>query len=80
MDKGHIAQRAPFKVEVEEGKTYWWCRCGHSESQPYCDGSHKVKSELKPMKFVAEESKTMFLCGCKHTGNEPSCDGSHRKI
>lgn len=66
----------PFAVDVEQGKTYYWCACGKSKSQPFCDGSHK-DSEFTPVKFVAEEAKTVYFCGCKTTKNQPLCDGSH---
>jgi CDGSH-type Zn-finger protein len=72
------AADAPFAVEVEEGKNYFWCSCGKSENQPYCDGSHKG-SEFTPVKFTASESKKVFLCGCKLTASQPMCDGSHNK-
>jgi CDGSH-type Zn-finger protein len=68
----------PFKIEVEQGKTYYWCACGRSKSQPFCDGSHK-DTDFTPVKFIAEESKTVYFCGCKATKNRPLCDGSHNK-
>jgi len=79
MDKAVIAQKEPYAVELEEGKTYAWCRCGLSERQPFCDGSHKTTS-FQPMMFKAEKSGKAFLCGCKHTGKEPHCDGSHKSL
>lgn len=75
----HIAQKAPFAVEVEEGKNYFWCACGQSANQPFCDGSHKG-TEFAPVKWTAPESKQMFFCGCKHTAGQPLCDGSHKKL
>lgn len=66
----------PIVVEVEEGKNYWWCSCGKSTSQPFCDGAHKG-SEFVPVKFTAEASRKMFFCGCKVTKKAPLCDGSH---
>lgn len=67
---------SPFKVELIEGNAYYWCSCGKSANQPFCDGSHKG-SEFTPVKFVAEETKTAYLCGCKKSANGPFCDGSH---
>jgi len=78
-DAPEIPQKAPYKVELEAGKTYFWCACGKSQSQPFCDGSHKGGSFV-PLKFTAEDSKTAFLCGCKHSANAPFCDGSHKAL
>lgn len=72
-----IAQKSPFGVEVEAGRDYWWCACGQSKSQPFCDGSHKT-TEFRPAKFTAGETGTVWFCGCKRTGNVPECDGSHK--
>jgi len=74
-----VAQKAPYPVEVEAGKTYMWCACGRSNNQPFCDGSHKGTG-LQPVRFEAEESKRVFLCGCKQTGRAPMCDGSHKGL
>ena len=74
-----IAQKSPYAVQVEAGKSYHWCACGHSAHQPFCDGSHKGTG-MTPMKFEATETKTVYLCGCKHTGNQPFCDGHHSKL
>lgn len=68
-------QMSPYPVECDEGKTYWWCSCGQSKNQPYCDGSHKG-SDFVPKSFAADKPK-VFLCGCKLTKNPPFCDGSH---
>ncbi len=75
----NIAQTAPYKVDLEVGKTYFWCACGLSAKQPFCDGSHKTTT-ITPVKFTAEASKTAFLCGCKHSANQPFCDGSHKSL
>ena len=79
MAEPNIAQKAPYKADVEAGKAYWWCACGQSKNQPFCDGSHKG-SEFSPVKFDATESKTVFFCGCKHSGNKPFCDGTHKSL
>ncbi|MCZ6664868.1 MAG: CDGSH iron-sulfur domain-containing protein [Gammaproteobacteria bacterium] len=71
------ASDTPFAVDLEAGKSYFWCACGKSANQPFCDGSHKG-SEFTPVKFDADESKQVYLCGCKTTGNQPMCDGSHK--
>ncbi|MGE4616593.1 MAG: CDGSH iron-sulfur domain-containing protein [Gammaproteobacteria bacterium] len=71
------ASDTPFAVDVEAGKSYFWCACGKSANQPFCDGSHQG-GEFTPVKFDADESKQVFLCGCKTTGNQPMCDGSHK--
>ncbi len=76
MAEPTIAQRGPYAVNVEAGKTYAWCACGQSANQPFCDGSHKT-TEFRPVKFEATESGTVYLCGCKHTGDRPFCDGTH---
>ena len=78
MDEPVIAQKAPYAVAVEAGQDYFWCRCGRSTRQPFCDGAHKG-SGLTPLKFHAEESKTLYLCGCKHSQTALLCDGSHKQ-
>ena len=67
----------PFPVEVEEGKSYFWCACGRSATQPFCDGSHKG-SGIVPMKYTATASKTVYFCGCKATKKAPFCDSTHK--
>lgn len=69
-------QMAPYAVECEEGKTYYWCACGKSQNQPFCDGSHKG-TDFAPMAYAPEKAKTVYFCGCKKTANAPLCDGSH---
>ena len=78
-DAPKIAQTAPFPVEVEEVKTYFWCACGQSQKQPFCDGSHKG-SDFSPVKYTAEKTGKVFFCGCKHSSRQPLCDGSHNKL
>jgi CDGSH-type Zn-finger protein len=79
MTDAVIAQKSPCAVDVEAGKTYYWCRCGLSQAQPFCDGSHKT-TDFSPLKYVASENKKLFFCGCKHTATPPFCDGSHNKL
>ncbi len=72
------AAETPIGVDLEEGKDYWFCTCGLSNQQPFCDGSHKGTG-FKSAKFTAEKTGKAFLCQCKCTGNAPFCDGSHSK-
>lgn len=74
-----IAQQAPYAVEVEAGESYFWCTCGQSQQQPFCDGSHK-SSGFSPVKWEATESKKVHFCGCKHSAHQPLCDGTHRQL
>lgn len=78
-DVPKISQKAPYPVEVEAGKNYFWCSCGQSANQPFCDGSHKG-SDFAPVKFEATEDKRVFFCGCKNNGDGPLCDGSHKAL
>lgn len=75
MSKPDSPQNSPYATELEPGD-YRWCACGKSQSQPFCDGSHKL-TEFKPLKFNITEKKTYHLCGCKKTKTPPYCDGSH---
>ena len=77
--KATIAKKGSFVVEVEEGKKYFWCACGLSQKQPFCDGSHKGSS-FTPKKVVIKETRTVALCNCKHSVNGPMCDGSHSSL
>ena len=79
MTTPKIVKKAPFKVLVEAGKTYYWCSCGLSQIQPFCDGSHKG-TDLKSIPFKAEESKEVYFCGCKYSQNGALCDGSHNRL
>jgi CDGSH-type Zn-finger protein len=77
MTKAVVAGTAPIAVEVKAGENYFWCSCGQSKKQPFCDGSHKG-SEFTPQKWTADADKTAYFCVCKQTGNSPMCDGSHK--
>ena len=79
MEKPVSVQKSPYKVKVEKGKTYFWCACGLSLKQPFCDGSQKKERKFKSLKYLATESKEVFFCGCKMTSHQPLCDGSHSK-
>ena len=73
------AQKGPFQVNLEAGKAYFWCTCGQSAKQPYCDGSHKGTT-FAPLRFVAESTGMQNLCGCKASDDKPFCDGSHNML
>ncbi len=81
-----IAQKAPYKINVEAGKIYSFCSCGLSQTQPLCDGSHKAyknadgSSKMKSIKFEAKESGVVRFCGCKHSKLGAICDGSHNGL
>ena len=74
----NIPQKAPMGVDLEPG-TYWWCSCGNSSNQPWCDGSHKGSSFV-PERVDIAEAKTYWVCACKHTAGKPFCDGSHKNL
>jgi len=79
MSTPTIAAKEPFAVEVEEGKSYFWCACGKSSAQPFCDGSHQG-TDFAPVKYKAEKTRTVFFCGCKNTDKQPLCDGAHTRL
>ena len=77
MTQPKRASDTPYPLEVEVGQTYFWCACGQSKSQPFCDGSHKG-TDFTPVKYEALQSEKVFFCGCKDTKSQPMCDGSHK--
>lgn len=74
-----VAQKAPYGINVEAGKKYFWCACGRSKKQPFCDGAHSG-SGISPMVYEAKESKQVWFCGCKATKSSPLCDGAHKSL
>ena len=80
MENSSTLQKTPYKIIVEKGKTYFWCACGLSQKQPFCDGAHKKEGKSKSIKYLAEESKEIFFCRCGITKRLPFCDGSHSKL
>jgi len=79
MDIPIIAQKSPIAIDLEAGKTYFWCACGRSNNQPFCDGSHK-DTTFAPIKYEAEHASKVFFCCCKHSKSAPVCDGSHKNL
>ncbi len=72
------ADNKPMAIDVEAGRNYFWCACGKSQKQPFCDGSHR-DTDFTPLKYTAEENRKVFFCCCKATAKAPMCDGSHNK-
>lgn len=79
MNTPEIGGRKPIKIEEQTGTEYYWCACGKSKNQPFCDGSH-AGSGFEPMCIVPEKEGRAFLCTCKQTSNPPYCDGAHRNL
>lgn len=78
MDEPVIAQRAPYIKDMAPG-TYYWCACGRSKTQPFCDGSHKGTG-FSPQEVIVDKPTKLVFCGCKHTATPPLCDGAHRSL
>ncbi len=74
-----VVDLKPTKVELEKGQEYYYCACGKSASQPFCDGSH-AGSGIVPRAFTAAETGAAFLCQCRQSSNPPFCDGTHAKV
>ena len=79
MNNPKVVQKFPYKVTVEAEKNYWWCSCGKSSKQPFCDGSHEG-TEFLPLKVKLDEEKDVFFCGCKMSKNGAFCDGTHKDL
>ena len=78
MTEPVVAQKGSYTREMEPG-TYWWCACGRSGTQPFCDGSHKGTG-IDPVETTVSEKKKIAWCGCKRSANKPFCDGAHRAL
>jgi len=78
-EKGAIAGTKPIAIDVEAGKDYWWCACGRSKNQPFCDGSHKG-SVFSPVQWKAPETRRVAFCVCKQTETQPLCSGAHKTL
>jgi CDGSH-type Zn-finger protein len=79
MSTARIAQKSPYSVQVEAGKTYYWCSCGESKNQPFCDGSHKTTT-FTPLPYTADKDGAAYFCGCKQSAKSPLCDGKHATL
>ena len=71
-------QNGPYVVDEQPGER-WWCACGRSDGQPYCDGSH-AGTGITPVRVEIDTAKKVAWCGCKKTGNAPFCDGTHSRL
>jgi CDGSH-type Zn-finger protein len=78
MTEAVIPQKAPYALDLEAG-TYWWCACGRSQKQPFCDGSHK-STTFQPQELKLDKKTKVWLCGCKHSATAPHCDGTHKRL
>jgi CDGSH-type Zn-finger protein len=78
-DAPEIGGRQPIALDAKAGDTYWWCACGRSKSQPFCDGSH-AGTAFTPLEWTADRDRRVMLCACKRTAKKPLCDGTHAKL
>jgi CDGSH-type Zn-finger protein len=79
MTKPTVAGRGPIAVDVEAGKSYLWCSCGLSTTQPFCNGAHQCNG-FTPVEYLAQRSGRVYFCACKHSAKAPLCDGSHKTL
>ena len=79
MSEPVVVGKTPLEAQLEPGVEYWWCACGRSKTQPFCDGSH-AGTGIEPIAFEVEEKGSYWLCACKHTANPPFCDGAHELL
>jgi CDGSH-type Zn-finger protein len=79
MSSPEIPTKSPFAVDVQAGQDYWWCACGRSAHQPFCDGSHRGTG-IEPVKYTVAADGKVWLCGCKHSARAPMCDGTHNRL
>ena len=79
MTEPTVAGKAPIAIDVEAGRSYFWCSCGKSQKQPFCDGAHKG-TEFLPTAFKATETTKVWFCACKKSGKAPLCDGAHKAL
>lgn len=87
---GKIAAKEPVEITLEPGQNYYWCACGHSKTQPLCDGTHNevnfsladaiAQGKYKPVRVKSEKAEKVWLCQCKQTKNPPYCDGTHKSL
>lgn len=79
MTEAIATQKGPYAIQVDAGKSYFWCACGRSRKQPFCDGSHSGTGFV-PLTYEATAAKTVYFCGCRRSGKQPLCDGSHDRL
>ena len=80
MSEAVIAKKSPYVMELEAGKDYYWCTCGKSAKQPFCDGAHKADDDFAPLKFQVDEAKKYAVCGCRRNDGKPFCNGAHKNL